>query len=86
MKTLARDLLVELAGYVAGKIMARLLGKPKAPTAADLHEALPVGGATADAAERARAEADARWPAPAPVPRELVEEPIAGEPRREDLN
>ncbi len=72
----------EVAGFLVGKLLEALFGagRPKGPTAAELHDELHVGGPTADQMKRAREEADEKWPAPAPVPREL-----AGNPPREDM-
>lgn len=67
-----RDILVGAASSLLGALIERIVGKPKGPTAEELRDALHVGGPTADVAERARREADERWPAPPPVPREAV--------------
>lgn len=67
-------------GILTGLITAVRTARGGGPTAAELHDELHVGGPTADQTKRAREEADAKWPAPAPVPREL-----AGHPPREDM-
>ena len=67
-------------GILTGLITAVRAARGGGPSAAELHDELHVGGPTADQMKRAREEADERWPAPAPVPREL-----AGTPSREDM-